>query len=83
MARPWDLVNIFCLQCAIYFLLKLLTKLWPQLFNSGSNKWLLICQAVTLWINQILLPVGHHFNSGIMMFVQPRALLFGETLGHA
>lgn len=56
--------------------------LWPQLFDSGSNKWLVICQAVTLCRNLILLPFGHHFNSGIM-FIEPLALLSGETLAHA
>lgn len=56
--------------------------LWPQLFDSESNKWLVICQAVTLCRNLILLPLGHHFNSGIV-FIEPLALLSGETLVHA
>lgn len=47
--------------------------LWPQLFDSESNKQLVICQAVTLWKNQILLPVGHHLSSGAMVFAQPQS----------
>lgn len=44
--------------------------LWPQMFDSGSNKELVICQAVTLWKNQIVLPVGHHLSHRTMMFSQ-------------
>lgn len=54
--------------------------LWPQMFDSGSNKELVICQAVTLWKNQILLPVGHHLSSGTMAFAQPVILLSVRSL---